>query len=198
MPFLKGTDIILLSDEVYEHIIFDDIAHESVLKYPDLYARCLAIYSFGKTFHNTGWKMGYCVGPPALTTELRKIHQFNVFSSNTPIQHALAEYMEDAATYENLSPFYQQKRDLCVDILNQSGFEAIPCGGTYFQLARYGSISDEPDLEFAKRMTREYGVAAIPISVFYSDKKDEKVLRFCFAKTQETLEQAGELLLNVK
>ncbi len=193
----NDTDIIVLSDEVYEHIVFDGEEHQSVLRFPDLFARSIATYSFGKTFHNTGWKLGYAVAPEYLMDEFRKVHQFNVFCVNRPMQHALADYMKNADNYLELSPFYEKKRDYFLDTIKGSRFRPIPCTGTYFQAVDYSAISDEPDTDFAKRLTTEYGVAAIPVSVFYSSGRDEKVVRFCFAKTEDMLERAGELLCKV-
>ncbi len=193
----EGTNIIVLCDEVYEHIVFDGQEHQSILRFPDLFERSIATYSFGKTFHNTGWKMGYAVAPEYLMDEFRKVHQFNVFCVNRPMQHALADYMKNADNYLDLSPFYQRKRDFFGSAIQASRFKPIACKGTYFQAVDYSAISDEPDTEFAKRLTREHGVGAIPVSVFYSSGKDEKVVRFCFAKTEDMLERAGELLCKV-
>jgi methionine aminotransferase len=186
-----------MSDEVYEHLIYDGEQHASALRYPELYARTLAIYSFGKTYHNTGWKTGYCVAPPELTREFRKIHQFNVFSANHPMQAAFADFMADPAEYLGLPEFYQQKRDFFLQAMSATRFKPLPCAGTYFQLFDYSAISDEQDLAFCKRLTTEFGVAAIPVSSFYSDLKDEKVIRLCFAKTEDLLAQAGERLSKV-
>ncbi len=194
---LRGTDVILMSDEVYEHLIFDGEKHASVLLYPELYARSLAIYSFGKTYHNTGWKTGYCVGPPELTKEFRKVHQFNVFSANHPMQAAFADFMADPGEYLGLPDFYQQKRDAFLQAMSATRFKPLHCAGTYFQLFDYSGISNESDLDFCKRLTTEFGVAAIPVSSFFSDLKDEKVIRLCFAKTEDLLEQAGEKLAKV-
>lgn len=191
---VKNTNIIILSDEVYEHLIYDGESHQSVLRYPGLRERSLAVYSFGKTFHNTGWKMGYCVAPPALTAEFRKVHQFNVFSVNTPMQYALADFLQSPEEYLVLNNFFQQKRDYLVKVMEGSRLRPLPSKGTYFQLFDYSQISDEADRDFAKRMTIEFGVAAIPVSVFYSSKRDDKVIRLCFAKKEETLQKAGELL----
>lgn len=191
---LKNTNIILLSDEVYEHLIYDGESHQSVLRYPGLRERSLSVYSFGKTFHNTGWKMGYCVAPPALTAEFRKVHQFNVFSVNTPMQYALADFLQNPEEYLVLNNFFQEKRDYLVKVMEGSRLLPLPSKGTYFQLFDYSQISDEADRDFAKRMTIEFGVAAIPVSVFYSSKRDDKVIRLCFAKKEETLQKAGELL----
>lgn len=194
---LKNTGIILLSDEVYEHLVFDGEQHASVLRYPGLYERSLCVYSFGKTYHNTGWKTGYCIAPPELTREFRKVHQFNVFSSVMPLQAAFADYMEDASQYLGLPAFYQKKRDFFQNALAGSRFNVLPCDGTYFQLCDYSAISDESEMVFCERLTVEYGVAAIPVSPFYSDGRNQQLLRFCFAKTEELLAQAGEKLLAV-
>ncbi|MBL7829029.1 MAG: aminotransferase class I/II-fold pyridoxal phosphate-dependent enzyme [Saprospiraceae bacterium] len=191
---LRGTDVLLMSDEVYEHLIYDGETHASVLRYPELYARSLAIYSFGKTYHNTGWKTGYCIAPPELTREFRKVHQFNVFSANHPMQAAFADFMAEPGEYLGLPEFYQQKRDFFLQAMANTRFKPLHCAGTYFQLFSYGHLSDEPDLDFCKRLTTEFGVAAIPVSSFYSDGKDEKVIRLCFAKTEDLLEKAGKLL----
>ncbi|MCB0558038.1 MAG: methionine aminotransferase [Lewinellaceae bacterium] len=192
-----GTDILVLSDEVYEHLIYDGQQHQSVLRYPGLWERCLATYSFGKTFHNTGWKIGYCLAPAHLMEEFRKVHQFNVFSVNTPMQYALADYLADPETYLSLDDFFQQKRDFFLDAMKGSRLQPLRCEGTYFYLFDYSAISDEPDTKFAKRMTTEWGVAAIPVSVFYSNGSSDKVIRLCFAKTEETLERAGALLRKI-
>jgi len=188
---VADTDILILSDEVYEHILFDGIKHQSMAAYPKLAERSFIVFSFGKTFHNTGWKLGYCLAPEELMIEFQKVHQFIVFSSNTPMQHALAEYMEDPTNYAGLGEFYQAKRDRFAKLLKDSPFEILPCKGTYFQLLGYNKFSEEADTELAIRLTREIGVASIPISVFYHDNLDQKVLRFCFAKSDETLEKAG-------
>ena len=193
----SGSEIIILSDEVYEHIVFDGKEHESICKYPGLTDRSIATYSFGKTFHVTGWKMGYCIGPKNLMHEFRKVHQFNVFSCNHPFQIAIAEYLEDENNYNNLGSFYQKKRDLFLDAVSASRFEPITCEGTYFQLLKYDQITDEKDVDFAIRLTKEFGVASIPVSVFYHVLLDEKVLRFCFAKGEDTLKRAGEILAKV-
>ena len=194
---LKGTDIILLSDEVYEHIIFDQQKHESACKYPGLAERAFITASFGKTFHTTGWKMGYCLAPAALMKEFRKVHQFNVFCSNHPIQFALAEYLKTPENYLSLSDFYQQKRDLFLSLVKDSRFSYTPASGTYFQLLDYSDITNEADVDFAERLTKEHGIASIPVSVFNLDQKDDHVLRFCFAKTEDTLKRAAEILCKV-
>jgi methionine aminotransferase len=190
-------DIIVLSDEVYEHLIFDGLSHESVCKYPELRLRSFMIGSFGKTFHATGWKIGYVLAPEKLMEEYRKVHQFNVFAVNTPIQHAIAEFLEDKKNYSNLGDFYQDKRDFIVKKLEQSRFKIIPCYGTYFQLVNYKDISDEDELEFAIRLTKEYGIATIPVSPFYQAGKNNHTLRLCFAKKEETLTQAAEILCKI-
>lgn len=195
VDMLRGTDIILLSDEVYEHLVFDGEPHASAINYPELRERAFVIFSFGKVFHTTGWKMGYALAPEELMTEFRKVHQFNVFSANTPIQHALAEYLKEPLHYETVPGFYEDKRDRFLIGLRTSRFEPLACEGSYFQLADYSRISDEADVDFAKRVTREFGIAVIPISVFYKDApKDQRILRFCFAKQDETLDNAIEKL----
>ena len=186
-------DLIVLSDEVYEHLIFDGEEHQSVLRFPKLFQRSLAVYSFGKTFHATGWKMGYCVAPEHLMKEFRKVHQFNVFSVNSFVQQAIAEYLEDENTYLNLNNFYQEKRDFFLEKIKDSKFRPLKSSGTYFQLVDYSAISDEDEFEFAKRMTTEFGVAVIPVSAFYSKKVNQKIVRVCFAKTEELLAEAGEM-----
>ena len=192
-----NTDIVILSDEVYEHIVFDGLQHESILRHPDLFARSFVVSSFGKTYHTTGWKIGYCIAPKELSQELRRIHQFLTFASNTPTQLAYAEYMEKNKDYLKLGTFYQQKRDLFVSLLTTSRFRTLPCRGTYFQMLDYSPISDEPDIDFARRLTIECGVAAIPPSVFYHQMDDHKVLRFCFAKNEITIERAAHILCKI-
>ena len=191
---VRNSDILILSDEVYEHIIFDGHIHESMCRYPELAARSLVISSFGKTYHTTGWKIGYCLAPAALTREFQKIHQFLIFAANTPIQYALADFLDNKDAYQNLGAFYQQKRDKFLSVIDGSRFKALPCHGSYFQMLDYTAISDEPDYDFARRLTIEHGVASIPPSVFYHRNDDHKVLRFCFAKQDTTLKQAGEKL----
>jgi methionine transaminase len=194
---VENHDILIISDEVYEHIIFDGISHESLLRYPDLADRSFVISSFGKTYHTTGWKIGYCVAPHLLSAEFQKIHQYVTFASNTPIQYAYAEIMEDSDHYLHLSAFYQQKRDLFLSLLQDSRFTPLPCYGTYFQMMGYSGISEEPDTIFSRRLTSEYKVAAIPPSVFYHTNDDNKVLRFCFAKTDDTLKKAAQILCGI-
>ncbi|MBS1190158.1 MAG: 2-keto-4-methylthiobutyrate aminotransferase apoenzyme [Rhodocyclaceae bacterium] len=191
---VRGTGIVVLSDEVYEHIVFDGGKHESLAGHPELRERTLVVSSFGKTYHITGWKIGYVVGPRDLMAEFRKVHQFNVFTVHTPSQLALAECMQDASRHQGLAAFYQEKRDFFRRQLVGTPFELLPCRGTYFQLARYDAISDLPDRQFAEWMTREVGVAVIPVSAFYGDGRDDRVVRFCFAKKEETLAAAGERL----
>ncbi len=187
-------DLIVLSDEVYERIIFDGIPHESVLKYPGLADRCVAVYSFGKTFHATGWKIGYAIANPTLTQEIRKSHQFITFSVNTPIQYALAVYLQDPQHYLGLCKFYQAKRDFFLEQIKGSSFEPLPCGGSYFQLLSYRNISDKKELEMATWLTQTHKVASIPVSVFYHSRREDRLLRFCFAKKEETLMAAGKIL----
>lgn len=194
---IRETGIFIVSDEVYEHIIFDQISHESVARYPDLALRSFVISSFGKTYHATGWKVGYCLAPKTLSAEFQKVHQFLTFSTNTPVQHAYAEFLTNENAYLGLSEFYQEKRDRFLSLLKNSRFKPVSCRGTYFQMLDYSSISDEPDTLFAKRLTVEYGVAAIPPSVFYHLNDDHKALRFCFAKKDETLEKAAEKLCGI-
>jgi methionine transaminase len=191
-------EIFLLGDEVYEHIIFDGRRHESLLRHADLYQRSLVVSSFGKTYHTTGWKLGYCVAPPALTTELRRVHQYVTFCSNTPIQLALADFMSsDPGHAAELASFYQTKRDTFLRLVRGSRFSFEPAAGTYFQLLDYRAISDEPDVALAERLTREHKLASIPISVFYAEPPPSRVLRFCFAKDDRTLERAAEILCSL-
>ncbi len=194
---VTANNLYLISDEVYEHIIFDNLTHNSALKYPDLRARTIAIYSFGKTFHATGWKTGYMVAPPEITTELRKMHQFTVFCANTPIQYGITKYLEDGDHYSCLSGFYQAKRDEFATIMAQTRLTPVPCHGTYFQLYSYENISDMHDVEMAEWLTKEHKVATIPASVFYAQGENIKYLRFCFAKATETMEKAAELLCKI-
>lgn len=193
-----GTDIIILSDEVYEHIIFDGLKHQSVCRFPGLAERSFVIFSFGKTYHATGWKMGYVLAPEKLMTEFRRVHQFIVFTVNTPFQYALADYMKDKNEYLQLGKFYQEKRDYFINLIKGSKFKFTPASGSYFQSLDYSAITKEKDTDYAIRLTKEAGVASIPVSVFYHEQVDNKMLRFCFAKTTETLEQAAEKLCKVK
>ncbi len=191
---LEGTNIILLSDEVYEHIIFDGKQHQSVARFPKLAERALIVASFGKSFHTTGWKMGYIAGPAAMMKEFHKVHQFNVFCVNHPMQKAFATYLETPAHYLDLGNFYQQKRDLFLNLIKESRFHFAPTAGTYFQLLDYSAITDDRDTDFAERLVKNHGIASIPTSIFNIDEEDFKMLRFCFAKTDETLEKAAEIL----
>lgn len=192
---LQGTEIMVLSDEVYEHLVFDGKIHQSICRYPSLAERSFVVYSFGKTYNITGWKIGYCVAPYALMAEFRKVYQYQIFSVNTPLQSALADFMEDDSAYLHLAQTYQQKRDFFLNCLQGSRFEYIPSAGTYFQLLNYHQISDEKDTELAIRLTKEIKVASIPISIFYHKPTDLKLLRFCFAKSNEVLEDAARRLL---
>ncbi len=194
---VSSTKIMIMSDEVYEHIVFDGNIHQSISRYPKLVERSIIISSFGKTFHTTGWKMGYCLAPESIMKEFRKIHQYLVFSVNTPVQYAVAEFLEDKNEYLSLSSFYQEKRDYFLDLLKGSKYKFTASKGTYFQTLDYSSISDERDKDFAVRLTKENGVASTPVSVFYHDNLNLKILRFCFAKSKETLEKAVEKLLKV-
>jgi methionine aminotransferase len=191
---VEGTDIIILSDEVYEHLIFDNIPHQSILRYPDLVERSFVCFSFGKVYHCTGWKLGYCVSSAILTKEFRKVHQFNCFSCNTPAQAGLAKFLSDKNSYTGLGVFMQKKRDYFQELMKQTKFTPLPSYGSYFQCYKYDRISEESDKELCIRMTKYYGVASIPISAFYHSGTDNKVIRFCFAKKDETLEQAVEKL----
>ncbi len=190
----KNTNIIVLSDEVYEHIIFDGLQHESVCKFPDLKKRSFITASFGKTFHVTGWKIGYCCAPKDLMDEFRKVHQFNVFSVHHPSQVAIATYLKQPNNYLDLNTFYQQKRDVFLELIKDSNFKFVPSQGTYFQNLSYVNISNENDVDFAKRLVTEFGIASIPLSVFNVNQQDDKMLRFCFAKTDDTLKRAAEIL----
>ncbi|AWH73955.1 methionine aminotransferase [Dokdonia sp. Dokd-P16] len=194
---LEGTDIILLSDEVYEHIVFDGKRHESVARYPALRARSFITASFGKTFHNTGWKMGYTVAPKELMAEFQKVHQFNVFSVHHPSQKAFAQYLKEPSHYLELNDFYQQKRDLFLDLIEGSRFTAKPAAGTYFQMLDYSVITNESDTAFAKALTIDHKLASIPTSVFNVNQEDFKMLRFCVAKDDETLKKAAEILTSI-
>ena len=194
---VKDTNIFIISDEVYEHLIFDGKQHESMLRHTDLYERSFVCFSFGKVYHCTGWKIGYCVAPPTLMNEFRKIHQFNCFSCNSPVQFALAEFLLQKEKYLQLGSFLQQKRDHFFTLMQQTKFKALPSYGSYFQLYNYSSITDENEKDFAIRLTKEYKVTAIPTSVFYKAGTDNKVLRFCFAKKETTLEEAVNRLMKL-
>lgn len=194
IKIVEGTSILILSDEVYENIVFDDRPHLSVCKYPELKQRSLLVDSFGKLFHVTGWKTGYCAAPENLMNEFRKVHQFNVFSVNTPMQLALAEYMKNPEHYLYLNRFFQEKRDFLRQGLSGTSFELLDCEGTYFQALKYDKISEKTDLDFARELTVYHKVASVPFSPFYKNKRNEFVIRLCFAKKQETLEKAIENL----
>jgi methionine aminotransferase len=190
----ENTDIIIISDEVYEHIIYDGLEHQSVARYPRLAQRSFIVSSFGKTYHNTGWKMGYVLAPEKLSAEFRKIYQYVAFSTSTPVQYALADFMENEDHYLQLPKFYQEKRDYFRELLKPSRFKLMGCSGSYFQLLGYDKISDEGDYDMAVRLTKEKGIASVPVSVFYHDRTDNKVLRFCFAKSEDTLKKAADIL----
>ncbi|HEX4958657.1 MAG TPA: methionine aminotransferase [Lacibacter sp.] len=192
-----GTNIFIISDEVYEHLIFDELQHESMLKYPELLERSFVCFSFGKTYHCTGWKLGYCIAPAALMKEYRKVHQFNAFTCFTPAQVALAEYLKDKDAYLSLPRFMQQKRDYFIELMKNTKFDLLTTHGSYFVCASYGRISDESDKDLAIRLTKEAGVATIPVSAFYHNGKDDKVVRFCFSKQSRTLQQAVERLMKL-
>lgn len=191
---VKDTNIFIVSDEVYEHIIFDGHNHWSPIRHPELQKRTFVCGSFGKTFHVTGWKVGYCLAPQQLSEEFRKVHQWLTFSTVTPIQYALAEFLQEPDNYLSVSKFYQEKRDKFISCIQGSRFEWTPASGSFFQCVHYSKITDENDLALAQRLTKEIGVASIPVSVFYHQKNDYKILRFCFAKDDQTLEIAGERL----
>lgn len=191
---LAPTDILLISDEVYEHMVFDGAEHQSAARFAGLAARAFIVSSFGKTFHVTGWKVGTVAAPAALTAEFRKVHQFNVFTVNTPVQHGLAAYLQDPTPYLQLPAFYQAKRDLFREGLAGSRFKLLPSTGSYFQCVDISAISDLNEADFCQWLTREVGVAAIPLSAFYGDGFDQRVVRFCFAKKDETLQAALERL----
>ena len=191
------TNIFIVSDEVYEHIILDGIPHSSMLRYPDLFERSFVCFSLGKVFNCTGWKLGYCVAPEPLTKEFRKFHQFNAFSCFTPTQVALASFLKEPSHYLSMPDFMQKKRDFFQDLMSSTRFKALPTHGSYFQIYSYKDISDEPDSEFAKTLVARCGVAAIPVSAFYQSAKDDKVLRFCFAKKEETIVSAVEKLKTI-
>ncbi|MEO6734460.1 MAG: methionine aminotransferase, partial [Ferruginibacter sp.] len=194
---VQGTSIFILSDEVYEHLIYDNKQHESMLRYPDLFERSFTCFSFGKTYHCTGWKLGYCVAPAVMMKEFRKVHQFNCFSCNSPAQFALAEYIKQKEPYLQLGAQLQEKRDYFQQLMRQTKFKALPSYGSYFQLYSYAGITEENESDFAIRLTKEYGVVTIPTSAFYMGGKEDKVLRFCFVKKEATLEAAVNRLLKL-
>jgi methionine aminotransferase len=187
---VANTNIFILSDEVYEHLIFDELTHQSILRYPDLWQRSFVCFSFGKTYHCTGWKLGYCIAPEELMKEFRKVHQFNGFTCDTPKQVALANYLDNTEAYTGLGKFIQQKRDYFRTLMQGTPFTCIPSHGSYFECYSYAGFSKESDKDLAIRLTKEYGIATIPVSAFYQSGEDNKVLRFCFAKKEETLERA--------
>jgi methionine aminotransferase len=190
-------NLYLISDEVYEHLIFDNKQHETAMKYPDLFARSFVCFSFGKTYHCTGWKLGYCVAPAALMKEYRKVHQFNAFSCDTPKQLGIAAYMNNKEAYLTLGNLFQEKRDYLRSLLADSQFKYIPSSGSYFESYRYEAISDESDTIFAERLVKDFGIAVIPMSAFYQNATDHKVIRLCFAKKMETLEAAAACLSKI-
>ncbi|MBI9067155.1 MAG: aminotransferase class I/II-fold pyridoxal phosphate-dependent enzyme [Salinivirgaceae bacterium] len=195
---VNGTNILILSDEVYENILFDGFEHESIILHPELKTRSIIVNSFGKTFHATGWRMGYILAQKELMNEFRKVHQYSMYTVNTPAQYALSEYMTNYKNYHELVDFFQQKRDLFTNLLSGSKLEIIKTKGTYFQNVCYKQLSEEGDFEFASRLVREYKIASIPVSYFYKGKNDYKILRFCFAKNDETLKRGAEILCALK
>ncbi|MGY3052375.1 methionine aminotransferase [Pedobacter sp. UYEF25] len=197
IKLVEGTDIVLISDEVYGHLIFDGKNYESVVGYEELRERSYIVYSFGKLLHATGWKVGFCLAPKKLTAEFRKVHQFNIFSVNTPMQQGISNYLERNSQLGELANFFQTKRDFFINLLSNSRFELLACNGSYFQCASYRNISDENDVEFTRRLIKEFGVAAIPVSAFYQNSDDHKIVRFCFAKQDETLVRAADKLMMV-
>lgn len=190
----NNKNIFIISDEVYEHLVFDGIAHQSMLRYPDLLERSFVCFSFGKTYNCTGWKIGYCIAPAALMKEFRKVHQFNCFSCASFVQYALAEFLDNENAYLSLGNFIQHKRDYFQKLMSATKFKPLPSHGSYFQCYSYKDFSDENDMELAIRLTKEYGVTTVPLSAFYQSKKDDKVLRFCFAKKEQTLSEAAKRL----
>lgn len=193
---VKDTGIFIISDEVYEHLIFEGKAHLSMLRYPDLFERSFVCFSFGKVYHCTGWKMGYCIAPDKLMKEFRKVHQFNCFTCNSPAQYALDQFLMEKEHYLQLGAFLQRKRDHFAELMKATPFEPLPSYGSYFQLYSYAALSDEPENDFAVKLTEQGGVATIPVSAFYKNPVDNKVLRFCFAKKEATLEEAVNRLLS--
>ena len=194
---VKDTNIFIVSDEVYEHLIFDNISHQSILRYPDLLERSFVCFSFGKSYNCTGWKLGYCISSAESTVEFRKVHQFNCFSCHTPSQVALAEFLKNKNEYLSLSGIMQQKRDYFIHLMKNTKFDLLDSKGSYFICGKYDRISNESDRDFAIRITKEYGIATIPVSVFYKSGTDNKVIRFCFSKKNETLEAAAERLSKI-
>jgi len=197
IKLISGTDILILSDEVYEHLIYDGEKHNSVMLYPELKERSFIVASFGKLLHATGWKLGYCLAPELLMKEFRKVHQFNVFSVNSAMQQAIAQYLQEPNHYNQIGLFFEQKRNYFRTLLSESRFELLPCKGSYFQCVSYAKVSDEKDTDFSIRLIKEFGVASIPVSAFYQKAIDHKIIRFCFAKENSTLALAAEKLKNV-
>ncbi|HSN08113.1 MAG TPA: methionine aminotransferase [Hanamia sp.] len=193
---VEGTDIFIVSDEVYEHIIFDENQHLSILKYPDLFERSFVVFSFGKVYQCTGWKMGYCVAPDRLMKEFLKVHQYNCFCCNTPIQYALTSFLSNKEEYLQLGKFFQSKRDYFKNLMAETKFVPLPSSGSYFQLYSYAGISNDSEFEFAKKLTEKAGVATIPVSAFYQNGKENQAIRFCFAKKEQTLDEAVDRLLS--
>lgn len=191
---VSGTKILILSDEVYEHIIFDNNKHFSLALYPELADRSIIVFSFGKMYHTTGWKVGYCLAPQKIMNEIRKVHQFTVFAVNTPIQFALAEFLNYEEEYTKLNKIFESKRDYFNNLLKNIGFEMMPASGTYFQTVNFNGLTDESDFKLAERLTKKFGVAAIPMSSFYHNEENTKSLRFCFAKSEEILKSAADKL----
>ena len=194
---VSNTNIFILSDEVYEHLIFDGALHESILRYPELFKRSFVCFSFGKVYHCTGWKLGYCIAPQPLMKEFRKVHQFNSFSCNSPMQFALADFLQNKDSYLQLGKFLQTKRDYFLSLMEQTKFKPLPSYGSYFQLYSYQDITNEKEKDFAIRLIKDFGVGTIPVSAFYKNENDNKVLRFCFAKKESTLDVAVERLLKI-
>jgi methionine aminotransferase len=194
---VDGTEILILSDEVYEHIVFDGLSHHGMLTEPSLRERAFVVSSFGKTYHATGWKMAYCIAPKRLSEEFRKVHQYVTFCSNTPVQYALSEFLQSSDHHLGLASFYQGKRDRFISGLEGSRLGVLPCSGTYFQLLDYSRVTDEHDVDIAEHLTREAGIASIPISVFYATDPGTRVLRFCFAKHEDTLDAAARILVGL-
>lgn len=195
---VEGTNIFIISDEVYEHLVFDQKQHQSVLRYPELKKRSFVCFSFGKVYHCTGWKLGYCIADAPLMEEFRKIHQFNCFSCHTPSQVALSRYLTNSEAYLGLGPAMQKKRDYFIQLMKETPFELLDSSGSYFITAKYDKISNLPDHEFAVELTKKAGVTTIPVSAFYYNSDDNNVIRFCFAKKEETLERAVERLVSLK
>jgi methionine aminotransferase len=195
---VKNTGIFIISDEVYEHLIFDNLPHLSLLRYPELMEQSFVCFSFGKTYHCTGWKLGYCITPETLMKEFRKVHQFNCFTCNSPVQYALADFIQQEDQYIQLNKVLQKKRDYFASLMTHTRFVPLPSHGSYFQIYSYKNISNLSEKEFAVQLTKEYGVATIPVSAFYKNETNNQALRFCFAKKEDTLEQAVEKLMKIK